>query len=126
MDLTSIDYDNIDVRDVKYSSPSFDIDVEFVFPLWQQEFLVHMAVPWMAWTRRAMDNLGAQQKQLISNTSLDSCSNVLLELVISSIRMTIEITCIAMGSLEFQQVDRVYSNLIFYWECGPIEISVGA
>ena len=57
-DLTTIDFDNIDVRDVKYLPPSFDGDI-FVLPLWQWEFQGRVVVPWMAWTRYVMDTLGA-------------------------------------------------------------------
>ena len=31
-DLTTIDFDSIDIRDVKYLPPSFDSDVLFVLP----------------------------------------------------------------------------------------------
>lgn len=44
-DLTSIDFDNIEVCDVKYLTPSFDGDLLFVLPLWQWEFQVHMEDP---------------------------------------------------------------------------------
>ena len=55
-----------------------------------------MAILWMALKKCTMDTLGAQQKQPISRTILDSHSNVLIVLVISSAQTTIVITCIAM------------------------------
>ena len=92
--LTTIDFDNIDVRDVKYLPPSFDGDIFFCCPRRQREFQGCMAVPCMAWIRCVMDTLSAQQKQLISRMILDYHLAVFLVLVISSAQMIIVITCI--------------------------------
>jgi hypothetical protein len=61
-DLASIDFDSIDVQDVKYLPSSFNGDVLFLLPLWHLKLQVRMAAQWTAWTRCATVTLGAPPK----------------------------------------------------------------
>lgn len=47
LDLATIDFENLEVCDVKYLSPSFDNDICLCFPLCRWEFQVHMVDPWI-------------------------------------------------------------------------------
>ena len=70
LDNTKIDFDNIDVRDVKYLPSSFDDDVLYCpHCLWV--FLVLKVVLWMTWIRCMTAILGAQLKSQISKVILD-------------------------------------------------------
>ena len=69
-DIAFIDFDNIDIRNIKYLPSYFDGDLCFSYPLRHIEFQVSMASQWMAWTRCATVTLGVPPKLWISKTIL--------------------------------------------------------
>ena len=84
--LTTIDFDNIDVHDVKYLSPSFDGDVLFVLP--PLSMGVPSAMPYGCamdgMDKMCDDHLWCTTKPQIFKMILDFPLNVLFVLVIFS------------------------------------------
>ena len=76
-DLTAIDFDSIDVRDVKYLLPIFDGDVIFLLPPINVDVFCTYGRSMdergcqVFATNFVTDTLGAQQKQQISKMILD-------------------------------------------------------
>lgn len=89
-DLASIDFDNIEDHDVKHLPSSFDGDNLFVLSQ------MHTGDSWMAWTRCAMDILGATLRPQITKLILKCLSDTQLVQVIFNALMITMIICIAM------------------------------
>lgn len=76
--LTTINFDYIDVHDAKYLPPSFNSELLFVLSHCLWVLLVHMVVLWMARIICMTATLGIQQKQQISKMVLDFLLDELL------------------------------------------------
>ena len=59
-DLRTIDFDNMNVHDVKYLPPSFEWNIWLCCPHYLWMNLMYMVVLWMSWPRCAIDNRNAQ------------------------------------------------------------------
>ena len=84
------------------------------------KFQVRMAAQWTAWTRCMTHALGAPPKPQISKTILDCPSDALLVQVISNIKLTIVITCIAMGVSVTKPNGLVQLLSHLLWVMGPL------
>lgn len=93
-DFTTIDFDNIDIHDVKYLPLFMMVMFCMCYPHYLWMLIVHMVVLWETWIRCVTATLGVQQNQQIFKMILDSLSSILLVLTICNLQTNIVNICI--------------------------------
>lgn len=114
-DLTLIDFDSIEVQDVKSLPTYLNVDIVFVLSLvtfWVLDAYAHLIDDI---DKCAMDTLGAPPKPPISTSILDCHSSVLIVPVICNALVIIVITCTTLMVCTIPSNDWINSNLIL---CG--------